>query len=155
MMECGVARDIRSALVLLEQENEVKIPMVAELESARESSYLKYVIMSNRASTRDKLLRCQETYPKAEPTGVHSQHYVPISEQNFGDCHNRVVYEHTSGASHGLGPRVQSTGLGQGSCISPGNLSVHNNILPNLNTAPQADLPSPNSTTQRQIHNKM
>ena len=33
--------------------------------------------------------------------------------------------------------------------------SGHNIIWPNRDTAPQADLPSPDFTTQRQIHNKM
>jgi len=57
----------------------------------------------------------------AEPTGLYSQHYAPISEQTVGECHNRVAYEPTGGAAYGLGPRVLFTGLRQGSCISPGN----------------------------------
>jgi hypothetical protein len=114
-------RSIRSAFALLERENKVKIPLLAELERARESSSLTYVLMSNHASMWDKLLRCQETYPMAEPTGLYSQHYAPISEQTVGECHNRVAYEPTGGAAYGLGPRVLFTGLRQGSCISPGN----------------------------------
>jgi hypothetical protein len=117
MIECGAARDIRSALVLLEQENKVQIPILAKLESARTASYLKYVAMANHISTWDKLLQCQENLPTVL-AGVHFQHYVPISKQNFGDCYSRVAYEPTSAALQDWGPRVQSTGLGQGSAAS-------------------------------------
>jgi hypothetical protein len=117
MIECGAARDIKSALVLLEQEIKVQIPILAELESARKASYLKYVAMANRVSTRDKLLQCQEILPTVL-AGVHFQHYVPISKQNFGDCYSRVAYEPTSAALQDWGPRVQSAGLRQGSAAS-------------------------------------
>jgi hypothetical protein len=49
----------------------------------------------------------------------HFQHYDPSSEQNFGDCYSRVAYEPTSRAMQDWGPRVQSTGLEQGSGASP------------------------------------
>ncbi len=105
MIECGAALDIRSTLLLLEQEN-VQIPILAELKRMCKASYLKYVAMANHVSTRDKLLRLQEIYPMLPALRGHFQHYNPISEQSFDDCYNR-------------GQRVQSTGLGQGSGASP------------------------------------
>jgi hypothetical protein len=122
MRECGVARDIRSAFTLLERETGETFPLLAELESARELSSVTFVRRSNRASTWDKLLRCQVTYPMAEPTGQYSQHHVSISEQTVGECRNSGAYESIGGtANGGSGPRGQFTGLRQGSGISPGN----------------------------------
>ena len=116
-----MARDIRSAFTLLERETGETFPLLAELESAQESSSVTFVRRSNRASTWDKLLRCQETYPMAEPTGQYSQHHVSISEQTVGECRNSGAYESIGGTANGSGPRGQFTGLRQGSGISPGN----------------------------------
>jgi hypothetical protein len=55
MIECGVSQDTMSALVLLEQYNEADIPLLAELQRVQEASYLKFVALSNRRTTRDKL----------------------------------------------------------------------------------------------------
>ncbi len=122
LRECGVARDIRSTFTLLERETGETFPLLAELESARELSSVTFVRRSNRASTWDKLLQCQETYPTAGPTGQYSQHHFSISEQTVGECRNSGAYESKGDtANGGSGPRGQFMGLRQGSGMSPGN----------------------------------
>jgi hypothetical protein len=50
---------------------------------------------------------------------------------------------------------VSSRALDKAAVYHRGISSGHNIIWPNRDTAPQADHPSPDFTTQRQIHNKM
>jgi hypothetical protein len=100
-----------SALVLLERYNKADIPLLAELQRVREASYLKFVVLSNRRTTRDKLQQLQEVIP-TRPASVHFQHYNPISESNFGDCYNQVEYEPTSVSLQDWSPRVQSMRTG-------------------------------------------
>ncbi len=126
MIECGVARDTTSALVLPEQYNKVDIPLLAELKRVQEVSFLKFVALSNHRTTRDELQQSQEVII-ISPASVHFQHYIPIND--FGDCYNRVEYEPTSVALQDWGPRVQSMGIGQGSGTSPAAfVRAHQNL---------------------------
>ncbi len=141
MIECGVAQDTMSTLVLLEQYNEVDIPLLAKLERVGEAPYLKFVTLFNHRRTRDELQQSQEVIPTS-PASVHFQHYIPIND--FGDCYNRVEYEPTSVTLQDWGPRVQSMGIGQGSGASPAAfVRTHQNL-----TEPGHRLVSgPSSTT--------
>jgi hypothetical protein len=84
-IEAGIARDIMSALTLLEYNNGIELTLLAELGRARESSYLKFVTMANLKAIRDKLLQLQEVIPTL-PASCHFRHYSHNRERDSGDC---------------------------------------------------------------------
>jgi hypothetical protein len=119
-----------SALVLLEQSNRVILPLFSKLKRARDLSFLDFVVLANRKTTRDKLLELQEVIPTpAREIRVdrHFQHF-------YGD--GRIPRYHPAGIIYGdredynqqaptrdplwnWGSRARSTGTGQGSNAAP------------------------------------
>ncbi len=94
-IEAGVARDIMSALELLEHNNRIELTLLAELGRVRESSYLKFVLMANLKATRDELLQLQEVI-LTSPASCHFRHYLHNRERNIGDCYDRAAHAPTS-----------------------------------------------------------
>ena len=71
-----------NALMSLERDNEVTLPLLARLVHVRESSYLEYVALANQKPVRDKLLQLREVIPLRSRTPLvtalvqHFEHYV-------------------------------------------------------------------------------
>jgi hypothetical protein len=81
-IEAGTARNTMNALMSLERDNEVTLPLLARLVHVRESSYLEYVALANQKPVRDKLLQVWEVIPIRSRTPSvaalvqHFEHYV-------------------------------------------------------------------------------
>jgi hypothetical protein len=71
-----------NALMSLERDNEVTLPLLVRLAHMRESSYLEFVALANQKPVRDKLLQLQEVIPIRSRTPLvkapvqHFEHYV-------------------------------------------------------------------------------
>jgi hypothetical protein len=130
VIEAGVARDNMSALVLLERSNRVILPLFSELERARNLSFLNFVVLANRKTTRDELLELQEVISApAREIGVdgHFQHiygngrvprYHPAGVV-YGDREDYNQQAPTRDPLQNWGSRARSTGTGQGSNAAP------------------------------------
>jgi hypothetical protein len=130
VIKAGIVRDTMSALVLLELSNRVILPLFSKLERVRDLSFLNFVVLANRKTTRDELLELQEVIPMlAREIRVdrHFQHFY---------CNGRIPRYHPAGIIYGdredynqqaptrdplqnWGSRARSTGTGQGSNAAP------------------------------------
>jgi hypothetical protein len=95
IIKAGVAQDTMSALVLLERSNRVILPLFSKLERACDLSFLVFVVLANRTTTRNELMELQEVIPTpAREIRVdgHFQHF-------YGD--GRVPQYHPAGVVYG------------------------------------------------------
>jgi hypothetical protein len=153
VIEAGVVRDTMSALVLLERSNRVILPLFSELERAHDLSFLNFVVLANRKTTRDELLELQEVIPvPAREIRVdrHFQHFygngcIPQYHPAgvvYGDREDYNQQAPTRDPLQSWGSRARSTGTGQCSNAAP---IVFERSFQHTSASPAESVHRPNS----------